>query len=113
VARSFRLDSSIPPLKDPRQAFTLSIHECSWKLSLRNWTSREALYSRARAASLVREWTGRHSRDVGSFGLRLNLESSDLDLGIGYPVAQWDALSAALVGHSPFKGERVTRFPAA
>lgn len=30
---------------------------------------------RAEAASLVRQWTGRDSRDVGSFGLRLNLES--------------------------------------
>lgn len=68
---------------------------------------------RAKAASLIREWTGRDSRDVGSFGLRLNLESSDLDLGIGCPVQQRDALGAALVVHSSFKGERVTRFPAA
>jgi hypothetical protein len=37
---------------------------------------------RAKAASLIREWTGRDSRDVGSLGLRLNVESSDLDLGI-------------------------------
>jgi hypothetical protein len=50
---------------------------------------------------------------VGSFGLRLNLESSDVDLGIGYPVEQRDMLIAALVGHAVFKGERVTRFPAA
>lgn len=54
---------------------------------------------RAKAASLIREWTGRNSRGVGSFGLRLNLESSDLDLGIGYPVQQRDALAAALVAH--------------
>ena len=67
---------------------------------------------RAKAASLIREWTGRDSRDVGSFGLRLNLESSDLDLGIGYPVQQRDALATALVAHSSFKGERVTRFAA-
>lgn len=39
----------------------------------------------------------------------MNLESSDLDLGIGYPVEQRDVLTAALAGHSSFKGERVTR----
>jgi hypothetical protein len=68
---------------------------------------------RAKATSLVREWTGRQARDVGSFGLRLNLESSDLDLGIGYPVDQRGALMTALAGHVSFKGERLTRFPAA
>lgn len=74
----------------------------------------EALLAvRANAMSLVQEWTGRESRDVGSFGLRLNLESSDLDLGIGYPVEQRDTLMTALTGHTLFKGERVTRFPAA
>lgn len=68
---------------------------------------------RAKAASLIREWTGHSSRDVGSFGLRLNLESSDLDLGIGYPVDQRGVLTAALDGRASFKGERVTRFPSA
>ncbi len=63
--------------------------------------------------SLIREWTGRDSRDVGSFGLRLNLESSDLDLGIGYPVERREALIALLAPKTAFKGERVTRFPAA
>lgn len=73
----------------------------------------ELLTIRAKAASMIREWTGRDSRDVGSFGLRLNLESSDLDLGIGYPVEQRDALLTLLAPHASFKGERVTRFPAA
>jgi hypothetical protein len=68
---------------------------------------------RAKAASLIREWTGREPRDVGSFGLRLNLETSDLDLGIGYPVEQHDALLDLLAPHVSFKGERVTRFPRA
>lgn len=68
---------------------------------------------RAKAASLIREWTAREPRDVGSFGLRLNLEASDLDLGIGYPVEQRDALVARLEPHASFKGERVTRFPGA
>lgn len=68
---------------------------------------------RQKAAALIRTWTGHDARDVGSFGLRLNLETSDLDLGIGYPVEQRDRLIAALDGHAVFKGERVTRFPAA
>ncbi len=79
----------------------------------RRQADEELLTIRARAASMIREWTGRNSRDVGSFGLRLNLESSDLDLGIGYPVEQRETLTAALAGHTSFKGERVTRFPAA
>lgn len=71
------------------------------------------LATRAKAASLIQEWTGRASRDVGSFGLRLNLESSDLDLGIGYPVDQRASLVEKLADYTSFKGERVTRFPAA
>lgn len=65
---------------------------------------------RAKAADLIRSWTERQSRDVGSFGLRLNLETSDLDLGIGYPVDQRDALITTLSPHTVFKGERRTRF---
>jgi hypothetical protein len=65
---------------------------------------------RSHAAEMIREWTGRPSRDVGSFGLKLNLETSDLDLGVGYPVDQRDELIAALAPHTTFKGERKTRF---
>lgn len=68
---------------------------------------------REKASTLIRMWTGHSSRDVGSFGLRLNLETSDLDLGIGFPEEHRDRLVAALYGHTVFKGERVTRFPAA
>jgi hypothetical protein len=68
---------------------------------------------RAKAALLIRGWTGREPRDVGSFGLRLNLETSDLDLGIGCPVEQRDTLFTLLAPHTSFKGERVTRFPGA
>jgi hypothetical protein len=57
----------------------------------------ELVAVRAKAADLVGEWTGQQSRDVGSFGLRLNLETSDLDLGIGYPVDQRDTLITVLV----------------
>ena len=42
--------------------------------------------------------------------MQLNLETSDLDLGIGYPVARRDELIAALEPVAVFKGERKTRY---
>ena len=65
---------------------------------------------RARASGMIEEWTGRVPRDVGSFGTRLNLETSDLDLGIGYPVGDRGYLMTALAGCTQFLGERYTRF---
>lgn len=65
---------------------------------------------RADAAAMISEWTGRTPRDVGSFGTRLNLETSDLDLGIGYPVEDRDRLREALAPHTTSLGERKTRF---
>ncbi|HEY8985334.1 MAG TPA: hypothetical protein VIU15_37880 [Streptomyces sp.] len=67
---------------------------------------------RAEASSLIREWTGYTPRDVGSFGTRLNLETSDLDLGIGFPVERRGDLMQALVGEgrAAFLGERQTRY---
>lgn len=65
---------------------------------------------RAEAAALISEWTGHKPRDVGSFGTRLNLETSDLDLGIGYPVEDRDRLRKDLKPHTAFLGERKTRF---
>ncbi|MFI8193798.1 hypothetical protein ACIF8T_34355 [Streptomyces sp. NPDC085946] len=65
---------------------------------------------RAEAAALIMGWTGHKPRDVGSFGTRLNLESSDLDLGIGYPVEDRDRLREVLAPHTTFLGERKTRF---
>jgi hypothetical protein len=65
---------------------------------------------RARATELITSWTGRTPRDVGSFGTTVNLDTSDLDLGIGYPVADRAQLMEALAGHATFKGERFTRF---
>lgn len=64
---------------------------------------------RSWAADLITEWTGRVPRDVGSFGTQLNLDTSDLDLGIGYPVADRAALMATMEGKAVFKGERRTR----
>jgi hypothetical protein len=67
---------------------------------------------RAEAAGLIRQWTGRVPRDVGSFGTRLNLETSDLDLGIGFPVQQREQLMKSLLGEgrASFLGERSTSF---
>jgi len=65
---------------------------------------------RQQAAASIEAWTGRVPRDVGSFGLRLNLETSDLDLGIGYPTDRRQEIVATLMAHATFKGERRTRF---
>jgi hypothetical protein len=65
---------------------------------------------REQASGLIEQWTGRMPRDVGSFGTSLNLETSDLDLGIGYPISQRDELMAALANTTEFLGERYTRF---
>ena len=65
---------------------------------------------RAQAAAMIEAWAGRVPRDVGSFGTQLNLETSDLDLGIGYPVEDRDRLTATLAGCAEFLGERYTRF---
>lgn len=65
---------------------------------------------RANASALITEWTGHKPRDVGSFGTRLNLETSDLDLGIGYPVKDRGRLQQALASHTTFLGERQTSF---
>jgi len=65
---------------------------------------------RAQASESIEEWAGRVPRDVGSFGTRLNLETSDLDLGIGYPVGDRVGLKATLAGCTKFLGERYTRF---
>lgn len=67
---------------------------------------------RSQAAALIEEWTGCTPRDVGSFGTRLNLERSDLDLGIGLPVERRDALARSLAadGRAMFLGKRTTSF---
>lgn len=98
---------------DPRvfPPSTFADAEAFW-LQLRTHDA-DMLAIRAKAMSLVFEWSGRSSRDVGSFGLRLNLQTSDLDLGIGYPMHRRAELIEALAPHTVFKGERVTRFPTA
>ena len=65
---------------------------------------------REQAFGCIERWTGRVPRDVGSFGTRLNLETSDLDLGIGYPVDDRAGLMATLAAQTEFLGERYTRF---
>jgi hypothetical protein len=68
------------------------------------------LAARTHASHLITSWTGRTPRDVGSFGTKVNLDTSDLDLGIGYPVADRAQLMEALARRAAFKGERSTRF---
>ncbi|MFP8959124.1 hypothetical protein ACLIYP_00920 [Streptomyces nanhaiensis] len=65
---------------------------------------------RTEASALISEWTGHKPRDVGSFSTRLNLETSDLDLGIGYPVEDRHRLREVLKLHTTFLGERKTSF---
>ena len=65
---------------------------------------------RQKASAMIQDWTGRVPRDVGSFGTGLNLETSDLDLGVGFPVDDRAALMDMLAGQAEFLGERYTRF---
>lgn len=82
--------------------------EAFWKARRRE--DDRLLTTRAKAARQIREWTGCVPRDVGSLGIQTNLESSDLDLGIGYPVEDRATLVEDLGPHAIFKGERKTRF---
>jgi len=63
---------------------------------------------RDEAVALIQEWNGRMPRDVGSSGTQVNLDSSDMDLGIGCAVEDRPALLAAVDGRAKFKGERWT-----
>ncbi|WNI18053.1 hypothetical protein [Actinacidiphila sp. ITFR-21] len=65
---------------------------------------------RAEVSDLIEQWTGHAPRDVGSFGTGLNLETSDLDLGIGYPAQDRGRLREALEDKAKFLGERRTTF---
>jgi hypothetical protein len=65
---------------------------------------------REAVAGEIQAWTGQAPRDVGSFGLRLNLATSDLDLGIGYPPTERERIMRVLGRHGVFKGERKTSF---
>src|SRR5262245_51500991 len=62
-----------------------------------------------RAVAYVFQLTGYKAEDVGSFGLKLNLPDSDLDLAIGVPVADSDRVLSTLRTHLKYKGERMTR----
>lgn len=62
-----------------------------------------------KASVMIEAWTGSVPRAIGSFGAQLNLETSDLDLGVGHPVDGRAALKAALVPHARFEGEWQTR----
>ena len=62
-----------------------------------------------RAVAYVFELAGYKAEDVGSFGLKLNLPDSDLDLAIGVPVTDRDRVLNILRTHLKYKGERITR----
>jgi hypothetical protein len=86
-----------------------------WAVATAFWRARRVhderlLGTRTRASELIQGWTGRTPRDVGSFGLRVNMEAGDLDLGIGCPVGERSELRRALAPHARFKGERKTSF---
>lgn len=62
------------------------------------------------AVDLVARLTGRAVADIGSFGLRINLPGSDLDLGIGCPDQDLASVASALAGHAQCHGVAATRF---
>jgi hypothetical protein len=71
--------------------------ETFWESQRRQ--DKKLLATRAKAAQQIQEWTGRTPRDVGSVGIQTNLETSDLDLGIGYPAAERAQLIGTLGPH--------------
>lgn len=93
---------------DDFTAEEFAVAERFW-LTRRN-NDAKLLAAKTHASQLITSWTGRTPRDVGSFGTKVNLDTSDLDLGIGYPIADRAHLTQALAGHATFKGERFTRF---
>jgi hypothetical protein len=56
----------------------------------------------------VRELTGYTAEDVGSFGLKLNLSDSGLDLAVGVPAEDLARVLELLSREMSFKGERQT-----
>jgi hypothetical protein len=60
----------------------------------------------AHAAGLVRGWTGYPSELLGSFSLGLNVDTSDLDLGLAVHAHALARVGGCLDGPARFKGER-------
>jgi hypothetical protein len=60
----------------------------------------------AQAAALVRGWTGYPSALLGSFSLGLNVDTSDLDLGLAVHPHALASVAGCLDGPARFKGER-------
>lgn len=93
-----------------REDFPIAEYECALRFygTMREHDGRLSSVCQ-KASAMIEGWTGRVPRDVGSFGTRLNLETSDLDLGVGFPVDGRAALAEALAPHARFLGERHTR----
>lgn len=60
------------------------------------------------ACELVEGWTSYTPINVGSFGLRLNLDASDIDLAIGVPDTDLARVLKRLASEVTFKAERQT-----
>jgi len=60
----------------------------------------------AQAATLVRAWTGYPAELLGSFSLGLNVDTSDLDLGLGVHPHALARVAGCLDGPTRFKAER-------
>jgi hypothetical protein len=60
------------------------------------------------AISIIQKITGYVAIDVGSFGLQLNLEGSDLDIAIGVPKLDESRVLNALTEKFKYKGKRRT-----
>lgn len=60
------------------------------------------------AVEMIFQWTLCSAIDVGSFGLKLNLASSDLDLAIGVDASQRSKKIDVLKSYCKYKGERRT-----
>jgi hypothetical protein len=87
-------------LTSKKRDFYFSIRENDAKLSL---IERNSL-------SFLKEWTGCDGINVGSFGLLLNISSSDIDIGIGANPDDIERIRQSLEEKGClFKAERVTR----
>ena len=71
---------------------------------------RRLLHGWREVAARIADWTGCAPRDLGSLGLRLNIATSDLDLGIGCPPERWPELLETLGARMRFEGQHPTWF---
>lgn len=78
-------------------------------VSLRGY-DRTLLRVREAVSGSIEARIARTPRDIGSFGLGLNLATSDIDLGVGCTRQEWDRAIEILRPCGEFLGEQKTRF---